>query len=140
MKKEHKELAELLRRDAQSINDCERFDAKLHQDTIRCIRQLEQTDKSHMTSSWRFFGAAGGAVAAAIVFGFLFLHQKDASLTPKSLSQPTPTADVLNAPPVASLLAYRRALADGEDSLLSMLDRDALILLPPSATAFSTNH
>ena len=132
MNEEHEKIAELLRRDAQGIGAGGGFDAKLHQDTLRRIRQ---SGESRRRDAWKFPALASGAAMAAIALGLLFLPRQDPAAPSIGVNPPVASPN----PATASLLAYRGALTEGEGPLLAMLDGDALILLPTSSNVFLSN-
>lgn len=130
MNEQHDQLANLLRRDAARIRKSEKFDAKLHQDTMRRIRQLDDTGAPrHLLK----FAAAVTTAAAVCVIVLLSLRP-----SPDPRPGSAPGTELAKIPAASGALAYRQAFADGEDALIAMLDQDARALLPPSAQIFKS--
>ena len=128
MRDEDKEMADLLHQDTMSIREGEAFAPKLHQDRIRRIRHL---DDSNAAGSWWRLKVTATLAAIATACILIFLPQK-----PTPPTSPDPEISRRPDPAPGSALAYRKALADGEGAMLAMLDRDARLLLPRSAPAF----
>jgi len=127
----HRDMRAALQRDACRVKD-EPFDARLHYATMRRIRALAGAGQPRI-GSWRWAMAAACAVALVL-----------ALLAAPWRSQPSSRGIVRNEKhilPVAqpsSAWAYQSAANESDEKLLAMLDRDALLLLPPTASTFST--
>lgn len=132
MKSDDTDLSEQLRRDAARVRESESFDARLHQDTLRQIRQLGSPGTA---PGWARMKLASG-IAAAAVACWLVVISLPPGQTPAPPAETTPAVARVADPKPASALAYRQALADGEEALLAMLDRDARVTLPRSANPF----
>ena len=130
MKEHDPNMAELLRRDAERIREHEAFDAKLHHDTLRAIRQLEPSRPQGWFSLQRVT-VAFAAVAACVIL--LVVLRPDPGVAPANRIMAATAAPT-------TALSYRSALSEGEDALLAMLDADARVLLPQSASVFQTDH
>lgn len=123
-------MADLLLRDAERIRKHERFDAKLHQDTLRAIRSLEPSRLEGWFQPKRVTVALGGLAACVMLI-----------LVLQPAPDVTPTSGIIaaTAPPSAAL-SYRSAASEGEDALMAMLDEDARVLLPRSTDVFRSDY
>lgn len=137
MNDDKQDLAELLRSDARRIRETEDFDPRLHQDTMRAIRQIESGDKRERGFIWSPLKVSATAVIAMIacVWG---LWPGQSPVRPKV--HPGPEIVLAPSPTPGSAFAYRQALIEGEDALLTMLDQDARVVLPRSADMFQSNR
>jgi hypothetical protein len=122
-------VREALQRDAARVQ-LPNFDASLHDATMRRIRALESAN--HARLWWR---VALPAVAVIVIgMGIALWHFGSTRRT----AADTIAAVTIIPVPRASSWSYQRAAAQGDEALLATLDRDAAMLLPPSAPAFST--
>jgi hypothetical protein len=137
MKDDNQDLAKLLHHDARRIRETESFDPKLHQDTMRRIRLNESGDNRKRGVPWAQLKVFATAVIAVITL-VLALKPRQAPVQPGGSAMPE--ISVVAHPPPRSNFAYRQALADGEDALMVMLDRDARIVLLPSAAVFQSER
>ena len=131
MNEHDQDMVELLRRDAERIREGEAFDVRLHQDTMRAIRQLEPPARS--TGWWSPARMTMTVTAMAACVILVLVLQPDSG--PPS---PVPGMVATGAPSTA--LTYRSALSEGEDALMAMLDEDARVLLPRSSGIFQTDY
>jgi hypothetical protein len=137
MKDDHQDLVKLLQSDAKKIRETEDFDPSLHQDTIRKIRRRASDDKRERGFLWsplKVSATAVLAVTACVLVLLPVLRPTESEIIPG------PVVALTADPAPGSVLAYRQALADGEDALLAMLDRDARVILPRSVAAFQSKH
>lgn len=137
MKDDNQDLAKLLHKDAKSIRETEAFDLKLHQDTMRRIRLGESGDNGKRGFAWPPLKVSATA-ALAVIAVVLALRSGQPAAQPEV--QPGLEIAHVADPTPGSVLAYRQALAEGEDALLAMLDRDARVILPKSAAVFESNR
>lgn len=127
----HRDMRAALQRDASRVKD-EPFDAGLHYAAMRRIRALAGAGQPRI-GSWRWAMAAACGVALVL-----------ALLATPWRSQPSSRGIVRNEKRVPALAqpssawAYQSAANESDETLLAMLDRDALLLLPPTASTFST--
>jgi hypothetical protein len=130
-------LREALRRDAARSPQPE-FDAALHQETMRRIRELSA--KSEASSWWRPAPVlAGAAVMIMGICAALWLRMPHSTPRPQPASQVTVAAIAPDeALPRSSMLRYEAAAREGDSALLAALDSDSTVLLPPSPPIFST--
>ncbi len=131
MNEHDQDIVDLLHRDAERIRESEQFDAKLQQDTMRIIRQL---DPEPQVVSWFSPRRVAVAVTGLAVCVVLLLV-----LQPRP-GPPSPVPGVVTNEGPASALSYRAALSEGEDALMAMLDEDARVLLPRSADIFQSRY
>ena len=137
MKDDKQYLAKLLHNDARRIRETEAFDPKLHQDTMRRIRLNESGNRHKRGFAWSPLKVSASA-ALAVIAVVLALRSGQSPAQPKA-TNPGPEIVLMADPTPGSVLAYRQALAEGEDALLAMLDRDARVFLPRSASVFQSN-
>ena len=142
MKPDDRNITDLLQRDAEKVRGSESFDPRLHQDTMRRIRQAEPGEDRGRSLSWRSLRlAAGLAVAVAVCVLLVLSVPPGSEPRPVDVSESERTPIPLEEDPrPISTFAYRQAFARGEDALLSMLDRDARSVLPQSADIFVTKR
>ena len=137
MKDDKQDLAKLLQSDARKIRETEDFDPRLHQDTMRKIREIEAGDERERGFIWSPLKVSVTA-AMAVIACVWAVWPGQSPVQPEvhpgskivSVSSPTP----------GSALAYRQAFMEGEEALLTMLDRDARDVLPRSAEVFQSNR
>jgi len=137
MKNDHQNLAKLLRSDAEKIRETEELDPRLHQDTMREIRRIESGRSRDQGFSWSSFKISATAAIAVIAFIFV-LRQGQTPV--ESVVDSAPKIVATQPPAPGSAQAYREALFEGEDELLAMLDRDALVILPRSSAVFTSDR
>ena len=137
MNEDKQDLAKLLQSDAKKIRDTEDFDPRLHQDTMRVIRQIASGDRRERGFIWSPLKVCATAAIAVIAF-VLVLPPRQHPTQPEV--NRGPEIALVADPSPGSAVAYREALAEGEDALLAMLDRDASVILPRSASVFHSNR
>ena len=137
MKDDNQDLTELLHKDARRIREGEKFDPKLHQDTMRRIRFDESGEDPERGFTWSALKIS--ATAAMAVFAAVLVFRSDQTpIQPDTNS--SPVIALLADPAPGSVLSYRNAFVEGEDALLAKLDQDARLVLPRSAAVFETNR
>ena len=137
MKDDNQDLTELLHKDAKRIRESEEFDPKLHQDTMRRIRLDESGDNPERGFTWSTLKISATAAIAVIAVVLVFRSDEPPAQPETNAGQEI--AQVADPAP-GSVLSYRNAFAEGEDALLAMLDQDARVVLPRSATVFESNR
>ena len=150
MSDKNDEITELLKRDAERVDGDAVFDAKLHQDTMRRIRQEADAPGGSKAApaGWRWFFAAPSLVgAAALVILLSVVLWPESSTGPEGGGSIAGTGEMekpIELVPVeparASAFGYTKALSGEENDLLAMLDSDARVLLPKSASVFAVNR
>lgn len=136
MKDDKQTLEMLLRSDARRIRKTEDFDPKLHQDTIREIRKIVPGRRRDGGLSWFHLKVSATAVMAVIA---IVVVLKSGKSPMESKFDPAPKVVRERSPTPGSIFAYQKALAEGEDALLAMLDRDARVVLPKSSVVFQSD-
>jgi hypothetical protein len=126
-----RQMREALQRDAGRVKD-EPFDAGLHYAAMRRIRAL--TGAGQPRIGWLRWATAA-ACAVALVLALLTAPWRPRPSSDSSVRNEIP-APVATQP--SSAWAYRTAANESDETLLAMLDRDARLLLPPTASTFST--
>ena len=136
MAKKQPDIHEQLRQDARSVQGGARPDARLHQETMRRIRQLGPAGSDRQATGHRWLpikAAVAVSVALACWLVILSLPDKPETGTPGS---GTPETAQTTGAKAGTPLAYHAALAEGEAAVLAMLDREARTTLPRSADIF----
>jgi len=128
----HREMRDTLQRDAARVQD-EPFDAALHYAAIRRIRAL--TGASQPQTAWRWWATAA-ACAVVLVLALLAAPWRSSQPSSHVVVQSEVPAPAMT--PSSSAWAYQTAANESDETLLAMLDRDARVLLPPTASTFST--
>ncbi len=137
MKDDKQDLAKLLQCDARKIRETEGFDPRLHQDTMRKIRQIESGDNRERSFSWSPLKVSATA-AIAVIACVWAVWPGQSPVQPEV--HPGPKIVLASSPTPGSALAYRQALMEGEEALLTMLDRDARLVLPRSSAVFQSKR
>ncbi len=137
MKDDNQDLARLLHNDAKSVRELEAFDSRLHQDTMREISLGEAGVNRERWFTWSPLNVSVTA-AMAVMACVWVLRPGQPPAQPGA--HPGPEIALVVDPAPGSSLAYRQALAEGEDALLAMLDRDGRSILPRSVDAFQSDH
>ena len=137
MNEDKQDLTKLLQSDSKKIRETEDFDPKLHQDTLREIRLIASADRRERGFIWSPLKVF--ATAAVAVIAFVLVFPSGEHSTQPEVNRGTKITLVVE-PSSGSAAAYREALAEGEDALLAMLDRDASVILPRSASMFHSNR
>jgi hypothetical protein len=127
----HREMHEALQRDASRVKD-EPFDAGLHYAAMRRIRALTGAGQPRIRGRrW----AMAAACAVVLVLALLAAPWRS---EPSSRGVAHSENPALAMTQPASAWAYQTAANQSDETLLAMLDRDARLLLPPTASTFST--
>ncbi len=129
---ENQPMRDALQRDAARVPKPD-FDPALHYATMRRLRALAETPTSH----WRLSPALATA-AALLLLSVLALWRPWQSPPENHLTSSPTSAPLPAVAPRASLLAYQSAANEGDTALFTMLDRDAVALLPASPSVFRT--
>lgn len=139
---ENQPMRDALQRDASQAPK-PNFDPALHYATMRRIRELTQPSIPQWNLVPLFTSAAVLVLLAAIlVWQMRTLPGNRAATQPQPehpLPRPIPSSFPLpgSTAPMTSMLAYRTAAVQGDDALVTILDRDASFLLPASAPVFT---
>jgi len=127
----HREMRAALRRDAARVKD-EPFDAGLHYAAMRRIRSLTGAGQPRIGAR-RWATAAACATVLLLTLLAALWRSRPSSHSAVQNRFPAPSATQ-----PASAWAYQTAANESDEAFLAMLDRDALLLLPPTASTFST--